>query len=69
MPGSTGLRWVVDPLDGTINYLFGIPQWCVSVACEGQVGVVLDPLRDEVFTVRAGERSLAQRRAAARVVA
>ena len=58
VPGSTGLRWVVDPLDGTINYLFGIPQWCVSVACEGQVGVVLDPLRDELFTVRAGERSL-----------
>jgi myo-inositol-1(or 4)-monophosphatase len=53
--GSTGLRWVVDPLDGTINYLFGIPQWCVSVACEGQVGVVLDPLRDELFTVRVGE--------------
>ena len=54
-PGTTGLRWVVDPLDGTINYLFGIPQWCVSVACEGQVGVVLDPVRDELFTVRAGE--------------
>jgi myo-inositol-1(or 4)-monophosphatase len=53
--GSTGLRWVVDPLDGTINYLFRIPQWSVSVACEGQVGVVLDPLRDELFTVRLGE--------------
>jgi myo-inositol-1(or 4)-monophosphatase len=53
--GSTGLRWVVDPLDGTINYLFRIPQWCVSVACEGRVGVVLDPLRDELFTVRVGE--------------
>ena len=34
--GTTGLRWVVDPLDGTVNYLFGIPQWCVSVACEGR---------------------------------
>ena len=55
LPGSSGLRWVVDPLDGTINYLFGIPQWSVSVACEGQVGVVLDPLRDELFTVRVGE--------------
>ncbi len=30
--GSTGLRWIVDPLDGTVNFLFGIPQWCVSVA-------------------------------------
>ena len=56
--GSTGLRWVVDPLDGTINYLFGIPQWCVSVACEGRVGVILDPLRDELFTVRVGEEAL-----------
>ena len=44
--GSSGLRWVVDPLDGTVNYLFGIPQWAVSVACEGEVGVILDPVRD-----------------------
>jgi myo-inositol-1(or 4)-monophosphatase len=58
LPGSTGLRWVVDPLDGTVNYLFAIPQWCVSVACEGQVGAILDPLRDELFTVRVGERAL-----------
>ncbi len=56
--GSTGLRWVVDPLDGTVNYLYGIPQWCVSVACEGEVGVILDPIRDECFTVIVGERPL-----------
>lgn len=49
--GETGLRWVVDPLDGTINYLFGIPQWCVSVACEGRAGVILDPVRGECFRV------------------
>jgi myo-inositol-1(or 4)-monophosphatase len=55
-PGTTGLRWVVDPLDGTINYLFGNPQWCVSVACEGRAGVVLDPLRDELWAVAVGER-------------
>ena len=53
-PGSTGLRWVVDPLDGTINYLFGHPQWCISVACEGRAGVVFDPIRDELFAVAAG---------------
>lgn len=53
-PGSSGLRWVVDPLDGTVNYLFGIPQWCVSVACEGHAGVILDPVRDECFCVAAG---------------
>ena len=54
-PGTTGLRWIVDPLDGTINYLFGHPQWCVSVACEGRAGVVFDPLRDELFAVAVGE--------------
>jgi myo-inositol-1(or 4)-monophosphatase len=55
--GATGegeLRWVIDPLDGTTNFLFGVPQWAVSVACEdadgGLVGVVLDPVRDETFT-------------------
>lgn len=53
-PGTTGLRWVVDPLDGTVNFLYGIPMWCVSVACEDRVGVVFDPVRDELFTVVAG---------------
>jgi myo-inositol-1(or 4)-monophosphatase len=52
--GTTGLRWLVDPLDGTVNYLFGLPQWCVSVACEDHVGVVLDPLRDDLFEIAAG---------------
>jgi myo-inositol-1(or 4)-monophosphatase len=51
--GTSGVRWVIDPLDGTVNFLFGIPHWCVSVACEdaeGTVaGVVLDPLREELF--------------------
>jgi myo-inositol-1(or 4)-monophosphatase len=52
--GTSGLDWVVDPLDGTVNFLFGIPQWCVSVAVkdgEGTVaGAVYDPNRDELFT-------------------
>jgi myo-inositol-1(or 4)-monophosphatase len=52
--GTTGLRWVVDPLDGTVNYLFGVPQWCVSVACEGRAGAILDPIRGELFEVVAG---------------
>jgi len=54
VPGSTGLRWVVDPLDGTVNYLYGIPQWCVSVAVQdGETtlaGAIFDPVRDETFT-------------------
>ena len=52
-PGTSGLRWIVDPLDGTTNFLFGIPQWGVSIAVEdGQgmlAGVVYDPMRDEVW--------------------
>lgn len=53
-PGTSGLRWVVDPLDGTVNFLFGIPQWCVSVAVRDGggtlAGAVYDPNRDELFT-------------------
>jgi myo-inositol-1(or 4)-monophosphatase len=58
-----GLRWVVDPLDGTINYLFGIPAFAVSVACEDSAGavagVVLDPIREECFAAtRSGQATL-----------
>jgi myo-inositol-1(or 4)-monophosphatase len=61
--GDGGLRWYVDPLDGTINYLMGIPVFAVSVACEdgdGTIaGVVLDPVRDECFAAtRTGEATL-----------
>ncbi|MEJ7785012.1 MAG: inositol monophosphatase family protein [Solirubrobacteraceae bacterium] len=51
---ASGRYWVIDPIDGTINFLFGYPQWCVSVACEGVAGVVYDPLRDELFAGGAG---------------
>jgi myo-inositol-1(or 4)-monophosphatase len=50
--------WVIDPLDGTSNYLHGIPHWCVSIALvengEPQHGVVFDPLRNELFTASKG---------------
>ena len=53
--GTSGVHWVVDPLDGTVNFLFGLPQWAVSIACEDAdgalAGVVYDPLRDELFSV------------------
>jgi len=52
--GSSGLRWIVDPLDGTVNFLFGIPQWCVSVAVSDDAGTlagaVYDPNREELFS-------------------
>ena len=69
--GSSGLSWVVDPLDGTVNFLFGIPQWCVSVAVRDErstiagaqrstiAGAIYDPNRDELFTaVRDGRAKL-----------
>ncbi|MFI2710806.1 inositol monophosphatase family protein [Micromonospora sp. NPDC018662] len=59
---ETGLRWVVDPLDGTVNFLYDIRHYAVSVACErwrdGRwqpvVGVVRDEARDETFTAVRG---------------
>jgi len=36
-PAASGLRWVLDPLDGTVNYLYGLSSWAVSVACERRV--------------------------------
>ena len=52
--GHSGLSWIVDPLDGTVNFLFGIPQWCVSVAVRDDHGVlagaIYDPNRDELFS-------------------
>jgi myo-inositol-1(or 4)-monophosphatase len=51
--GESGLSWVVDPLDGTVNFVFGIPQWCVSIAVRDArrvlAGAIYDPNRDELF--------------------
>jgi myo-inositol-1(or 4)-monophosphatase len=56
-PGTSGLRWVVDPLDGTVNFLYGLPQWCVSVAVqagdETLAGVIHDPVLGETFCATA----------------
>ena len=52
--GTSGYRWIVDPLDGTTNYVHQLPQYCVSVALEkdGQVlcGTVFDPVSNECYT-------------------
>lgn len=51
-------RWIVDPLDGTTNFLRGIPHWAVSVALEvdgvRRIGVIHDPLKQETFAARLG---------------
>jgi myo-inositol-1(or 4)-monophosphatase len=56
--GGTGVRWIVDPLDGTTNFLYGFPAWAVSVAAEvdGTVvaGAVFDPVHDELWTATRG---------------
>jgi myo-inositol-1(or 4)-monophosphatase len=62
--GTSGLTWVVDPIDGTVNYLYGLPHYAVSIALvEGEpdpltwaakAGVVLNPATGEIFTAEAG---------------
>ena len=51
-------RWIVDPLDGTTNFLHGLPHWAISIALEhkGQIvaGVVFDPAKDEMFFAEKG---------------
>src|SRR5881227_2155610 len=56
---STEHQWVVDPLDGTVNYFYGIPHFCVSIALrlrsEIMVGVIFDPIREEMWAGQKGE--------------
>lgn len=51
-------RWIIDPLDGTLNFLHGLPHWCISIALEhkGEIiaGVVHDPIKDEAFRAEKG---------------
>lgn len=52
---NSDFLWIIDPLDGTSNYLTGVPHFCVSIACQFQnqayCGVIFDPFKDELFTV------------------
>ena len=56
--GATGRRWIVDPLDGTTNFLHGLPHWAISIALEenGELiaGVVYDPIKNELFSAERG---------------
>jgi myo-inositol-1(or 4)-monophosphatase len=60
-------RWIIDPLDGTVNFAHGYPAFCVSIACEAagrlEYGVVYDPLRDELFEARRGQGAVLNGRA------
>lgn len=53
-------QWIVDPIDGTVNFFYGIPHYCVSIAlrCEGDIvlGVIYDPSMDDLWTVVKGEK-------------
>lgn len=55
----SGRRWIVDPLDGTANFLYGLRAWCVSVALEDQGGVLVavihDPANGETFRAQRGD--------------
>lgn len=61
--GSRGeTRWIVDPLDGTTNFVHGFPSYCVSIALQVdgalQVGVIYDPIRRRLYEAQAGEGAL-----------
>jgi myo-inositol-1(or 4)-monophosphatase len=55
---STEFEWVIDPIDGTVNYFYGIPHFCVSIALRRKeeilVGVIYDPMRDELWHAERG---------------
>lgn len=57
--GTSGVRWIVDPIDGTVNFLYGLPEYAVSIAAEvdGEIvaGVVLDVAKGHCYRGAAGE--------------
>jgi myo-inositol-1(or 4)-monophosphatase len=57
---ESAFQWIVDPIDGTVNYFYGIPHFCVSIAlrCEGEtiLGVIYDPMMDELFLAQRGAK-------------
>jgi len=66
VPGSSGVRWVIDPIDGTVNFLYGLPQYAVSVAAEvdGETvaGVVLNIATRAEFTAYVDESGVTRSR-------
>ena len=58
---STEFEWVIDPIDGTVNYFYGIPHFCISIALRENgeiiVGVIYDPMRDELWHAERGGKA------------
>ena len=58
-PGTSGVEWLVDPIDGTTNFLYDLPGWAVSIAARSEdrteIGVVYVPTTNELFTAVAGD--------------
>ncbi|NCV77230.1 MAG: inositol monophosphatase, partial [Actinobacteria bacterium] len=57
-PSSSGITWVIDPIDGTVNYLYNIPGWCISIAAKDEkgaiVGVVYSPATQSLWKASRG---------------
>lgn len=62
LQAGNDFQWIIDPLDGTTNYLHGFPQFCVSIALQyrGRLehAVIYDPLREELFTASRGDGAM-----------
>lgn len=61
-PKDSENQWIIDPIDGTVNYFYGIPHFCVSIALRRAgnllLGVIYDPMRDELWSVIKGGPAL-----------
>ena len=59
---SSPMQWIVDPIDGTVNFLYGIPHFCISIALRQNdeliLGVIYDPMVNELWTVEKGGRPM-----------
>ena len=59
--GKNEFRWIIDPIDGTSNFLHGIPHFCISIALEKEreiiVGLIFDPIKNELFSAEKGKGS------------
>ncbi len=64
--GDSEFRWIIDPLDGTSNFLHGLPHWAISIGLEhkGEIiaGLIHDPIKDEIFHAEKGKGAYMRRR-------